>query len=73
MAEEDLELLSDRTTVSPPSPLAFLVATAAGLPRPFWVLFAGTIVNRLGQFVEPFLALYLVRGRSLSLTTAGRS
>jgi MFS family permease len=35
------------------------------------VLFAGTIVNRLGQFVEPFLALYLVRGRSLSLTTAG--
>src|SRR4051812_28179924 len=46
-------------------------AAAAGLPRPFWVLFAGTIVNRLGQFVEPFLALYLVRGRDLSLTTAG--
>jgi MFS family permease len=44
---------------------------AAGLPRPFWVLFAGTVVNRLGQFVEPFLTLYLVRGRSLSLTTAG--
>lgn len=46
-------------------------AAAAGLPRPFWVLFAGTIVNRLGQFVEPFLALYLVRGRDLSLTQAG--
>ncbi len=44
---------------------------ASGLPRPFWVIFAGTIVNRLGQFVEPFLALYLVRGRSLSLTQAG--
>lgn len=46
-------------------------STLRGLPRPFWVLFAGTIVNRLGQFVEPFLALYLVRGRDLSLTTAG--
>jgi MFS family permease len=43
----------------------------SGLPRPFWVIFAGTIVNRLGQFVEPFLALYLVRGRSLSLTSTG--
>jgi MFS family permease len=42
-----------------------------GLPRAFWVLFAGTVVNRLGQFVEPFLALYLVRGRGVSLTTAG--
>jgi MFS family permease len=42
-----------------------------GLPRPFWVLWAGTIVNRLGQFVEPFLALYLVRGRGLSLGLTG--
>src|SRR3954469_18594692 len=46
-------------------------AAAAGLPRPFWVVFAGTIVNRLGQFVQPFLALYLVGGRDLSVTTAG--
>jgi MFS family permease len=45
--------------------------TAEGLPRPFWVIFAGTIVNRLGQFVQPFLALYLVGGRDLSVTTAG--
>jgi MFS family permease len=45
--------------------------TSEGLPRAFWVIFAGTIVNRLGQFVQPFLALYLVGGRDLSVTTAG--
>jgi MFS family permease len=72
MAEEDVELLPDGTAGEPvPAPRRSWWASAAGLPRPFWVLFAGTIVNRLGQFVEPFLALYLVRGRSLSLTTAG--
>jgi MFS family permease len=45
--------------------------TAGGLPRPFWVLFAGTVVNRLGQFVQPFLALYLVGGRHVDVGTAG--
>src|SRR3954469_14339399 len=47
------------------------VRTSEGLPRAFWVIFAGTIVNRLGQFVQPFLALYLVGGRDLSVRTAG--
>jgi MFS family permease len=47
------------------------VRTSEGLPRAFWVIFAGTIVNRLGQFVQPFLALYLVGGRDLSVKTAG--
>jgi MFS family permease len=42
-----------------------------GLPRPFWVLFGGTLVNRLGYVVEPFLAIYLVRGRELPMTTVG--
>jgi len=45
--------------------------TAGGLPRPFWYVWTGTIVNRLGQFVEPFLALYLVQARGVSLTTTG--
>ena len=31
----------------------------SGFPRTFWLLWAGTIVNRLGGFVIPFLALYL--------------
>ncbi|GAA4347716.1 MFS transporter [Angustibacter luteus] len=43
----------------------------SGFPRPFWVLFAGTIVNRVGQFVQPFLSLYLVGGRGTSVATAG--
>ncbi len=43
----------------------------ADLPRAFWVIFIGTVINRLGYVVEPFLALYLVRGRGLSVGTAG--
>jgi MFS family permease len=31
------------------------------MPRPVWVLFAGTLVNRFGSFVLVFLALYLTR------------
>jgi MFS family permease len=42
-----------------------------GLPRPFWVLWTGTLINRLGMFVEPFLALYLSGSRHLSLTLVG--
>ncbi len=43
----------------------------ADLPRSFWVIWVGTVINRLGYVVEPFLALYLVRGRGLSVGTAG--
>jgi MFS family permease len=42
-----------------------------GLPRPFWVLWTGTLINRLGFFVEPFMALYLSSARHLPLTTVG--
>ena len=31
------------------------------LPKPYWVLFFGTLINRFGHFVMPFLALYLKR------------
>lgn len=50
---------------------ARLAALAEGLPRPFWFLLGGQLVNRLGYFVEPFLALYLVTARGLSEATAG--
>jgi len=50
---------------------AWWVRTAEGLPRPFWVLLAGTFVNRIGFFVEPFLALYLAGPRDLSASTVG--
>jgi MFS family permease len=31
------------------------------LPRPAWILFGGTLINRFGTFVMPFLAIYLTR------------
>lgn len=31
------------------------------LPGTYWVLFCGTLINRFGHFVMPFLALYLKR------------
>lgn len=36
-----------------------LFASLRALPRPAWVLFAGTFINRFGGFVVPFLTLYL--------------
>jgi MFS family permease len=42
----------------------------ASMPRPVWVLFAGTLVNRFGNFVLVFLALYLT-GRGFSAPQAG--
>src|SRR5689334_5313599 len=46
-------------------------AMVGGLPRSFWVLWAGMFVNRAGAFVVPFLAIYLTQGRGLSAATAG--
>jgi hypothetical protein len=31
------------------------------LPRGYWILFSGTLINRFGHFVMPFLARYLKR------------
>ena len=31
------------------------------MPRAAWILFAGTLINRFGNFVLPFLVLYLTR------------
>ena len=44
---------------------------AGGLPRPFWVLWTGTLVNRMGTFVVPFLAIYLTQVRGFSIAQAG--
>ncbi len=45
--------------------------TAEGLPKAFWVLLVGTFINRVGFFVEPFLALYLAGPRDLDPSTVG--
>jgi MFS family permease len=42
-----------------------------GLPRAFWLLWLGTIINRVGSFVVPFLALYLTHERKLPVEEAG--
>jgi MFS family permease len=47
-----------------------LLATLRELPRPVWVLFAGTFLNKFGAFVIPFLSLYLTQ-RGYSLADAG--
>ena len=46
-------------------------AIGAGLPRTYWVLWTGMLVNRAGCFVMPFLAVYLTQGRGFSPATAG--
>src|ERR1035437_9846974 len=54
------------TTPEPPTTTRLLDDLRA-LPRPFWVLFAGTFINRFGTFVWPFLTIYLThKGHSLA-------
>ncbi len=58
----------------PPSPAslrATLRETLGGLPRAYWALWVGLLVNRVGSFVVPFLSLYLTQERGLSVTEAG--
>jgi len=64
---------SPATAVLPPRSRVHGAAyrTFGGLPRDFWFLWSGTLVNRLGTFVEPFLALYLTRERGLSVSATG--
>ena len=41
------------------------------LPRLFWIMFAGTFINRVGSFVVPLFAIYLTQQRGYSPTRAG--
>ncbi|MEU4478361.1 MFS transporter [Micromonospora sp. NPDC023966] len=45
--------------------------TTGGLPRTFWYLWTGTLINRLGSFVLVFLAIYLTQERDFSASQAG--
>ena len=42
-----------------------------GLPRSFWVLFIGTLVNRVGGFALAFIAIYLTDERGMTSAQAG--
>ncbi|MFC4059699.1 MDR family MFS transporter [Planomonospora corallina] len=50
---------------------SFLQSKVGGLPRAFWALWAGTLVNRVGMMVEPFIGVYLTQARGMSLAAAG--
>ncbi|MEV0229193.1 MFS transporter [Nonomuraea sp. NPDC050786] len=59
--------MTSATVERPP----FLRSKLGGLPRPFWALWGGTLVNRLGTMVMPFTGVYLTQARGLSVTAAG--
>lgn len=43
----------------------------AALPRVYWIVWLGTLVNKAGAVVLPFLTLYLTRVRGLPAAEAG--
>ena len=49
----------------------WLREAAGGLPRQFWFLWTGTLINRLGSFVVIFLAIYLTGARGFTQSQAG--
>ena len=56
---------------APPRPSGGVAEPVGKLPRPFWFIWAGTLVNRCGSFVMPFLTIYLTQQRQLSIAQAG--
>src|SRR5687768_12056321 len=47
-----------------------LASLVEGLPPTYWLLWSGTLINRLGGFVIPFLTLYLTAQREIPVSTA---
>ncbi len=54
-----------------PSLRSTLHDAVGGLPRAYWALWVGLLVNRVGSFVVPFLSLYLTGERGVSVAEAG--
>jgi MFS family permease len=48
-----------------------LVDTYRGLPKNMYIMFGATIINRFGDFVMPFLTMYLTIKLGLSVGVAG--
>jgi MFS family permease len=47
-----------------------LASLVEGLPPTYWLIWTGTLINRLGGFVIPFLTLYLTAQREIPVSTA---
>lgn len=61
---------NDALTTAPAAPAATQTRLYLGLPPTYWFLWLGTLVNRLGGFVVPFLTLYLTGQRGISISQA---
>jgi len=48
-----------------------LASVYDSLPPVYWVVWVGTLIDRLGCFVHPLLTFYLTRERGLSVAEAG--
>jgi MFS family permease len=55
---------------SPTPSRSLLARLSPDLPPTYWLLWLGTLINRLGGFVIPFLTLYLTGQRGLSVSRA---
>ena len=47
-----------------------LASLVEGLPATYWLIWTGTLINRLGGFVIPFLTLYLTAQREIPVSQA---
>ena len=47
-----------------------IASLVEGLPRTYWLIWTGTLINRLGGFVIPFLTLYLTDQRGIPVSQA---
>lgn len=47
-----------------------LSSLVEGLPPAYWLIWTGTLINRLGGFVIPFLTLYLTTQRAIPVSQA---
>jgi len=47
-----------------------LTSLVEGLPSTYWLIWTGTLINRLGGFVIPFLTLYLTAQRQIPISQA---
>jgi MFS family permease len=54
-----------------PGVRGWLRQAAGGLPRQFWFLWTGTLINRVGSFAVLFLSIYLTSERGFSQSQAG--
>lgn len=49
----------------------WLVRAGFDMPRAFWVVWSGLLVNRIGAMVRTFLVVFLTQARDLSVEQAG--